>query len=770
MSVMESSAESLAIINTIADTLHRSLDFRTIAEQAIDLLVQFFNAPLVTFYSVSDERDYLELVADHGVTQKGKIAGARISVEHSLSGAAINQRKILVSGDIATDEQIAENVREPLLQGGFTNALIVPIFFQQDVIGCLNLLYRKKIIPTDHEIDTLETIAKTIGLAMANARYVAEIKAVNLERRRTEVTLSETEALYNIANSLMSMTTMAVLLQQVVDIVVETLPAHVVIISTVDIEKRQSLQGYVNEGFLMEQLSSFEELWTGLPGAAMRELQPILSSKRGGDSRESEESRGRRDIFGGGAVLVVPLHYQGHVLGTITAVNQLFERDFTEADAKLLTTIASQVSIAMNNQLLFEQIKGSLNRRGRQVEISTQIAQQIASAADLDVLFQQVVDLVQARLGYYYVQLFMVEQEKQEKEEGDAGYIVLQAGAGEIGRQLKAQNHRIPLSAEKSIIAHAARSRDPVLVAEVTTDPTWLPNMLLPETLTELAIPIKLGQVVLGVLDVQNATPESLSDEDSVLLVGLCGQIAVAIDYRRTEMERELLIEELEMKNAELERFTYTVSHDLKSPLVTMRGFLGFLERDIAAGAQERAQRDLMHVHEAIDQMDMFLKDLLELSRVGRVLNEPQLINFGDVVKKALAVVSGQLQSREITMVLPDKWPDIYGDERRLVEVVQNLVDNSVKFLGDQAEPIIELGAIEGEETVFFVQDNGIGIDPKYCRKVFRLFDRLQTGTEGSGVGLALVKRIIEAHNGRVWIESELGKGATFYFTLALSD
>jgi signal transduction histidine kinase len=119
--------------------------------------------------------------------------------------------------------------------------------------------------------------------------------------------------------------------------------------------------------------------------------------------------------------------------------------------------------------------------------------------------------------------------------------------------------------------------------------------------------------------------------------------------------------------------------------------------------------------------------------------------------------------------IAPD-MPVVYGDRARLVEVVQNLLDNAAKFMGDQAEPRITIGALGAEKTgapIFFVQDNGIGIDPKYHLRVFGLFDKLDARTEGTGIGLALVKRIVEAHHGHIWVESEVNKGATFFFTLS---
>jgi two-component system sensor kinase FixL len=238
---------------------------------------------------------------------------------------------------------------------------------------------------------------------------------------------------------------------------------------------------------------------------------------------------------------------------------------------------------------------------------------------------------------------------------------------------------------------------------------------------------------------------------------------------KQAEAEREQLIAELETKNAELERFTYTVSHDLKSPLITINGFLGFLEKDALAGNVDRLKADIKRIGEATKKMERLLNELLELSRIGRLMNPPQGVSFEKIVLEALELVEGRLARRGVTVEVVEGLPNVYGDRARLVEVVQNLVDNAAKFMGDQPRPHILIGVqqLDGQ-PVFFVQDNGIGIEPPYQQKVFGLFDKLEANSEGTGIGLALVKRIVEVHGGRIWVESEgNGRGSTFYFTLA---
>jgi PAS domain S-box-containing protein len=238
--------------------------------------------------------------------------------------------------------------------------------------------------------------------------------------------------------------------------------------------------------------------------------------------------------------------------------------------------------------------------------------------------------------------------------------------------------------------------------------------------------------------------------------------------------ERDQLITELELKNAELERFTYTVSHDLKSPLITIKGFLGFLKADAQSGNIKRLESDIQRISDAADKMQLLLNDLLELSRIGRLVNKPQSIDLNTMISEVLELLHGRLHGETpIQVTVAEQLPTVYGDGPRLFEVLQNLVDNAAKFMGDQPNPHIEIGqeGITPEGTpILFVRDNGIGIDPKFKDRIFGLFDKLDPHTEGTGIGLALAKRIIEFHGGRIWVESEPGKGATFYFSLPLSE
>ena len=170
--------------------------------------------------------------------------------------------------------------------------------------------------------------------------------------------------------------------------------------------------------------------------------------------------------------------------------------------------------------------------------------------------------------------------------------------------------------------------------------------------------------------------------------------------------------------------------------------------------------------------MQRLLNELLELSRIGRMMNAPQLNSFDELVREAVEIVQGRLNERNVEVQIRPNLSAVFGDKPRLVEVMQNLLDNAAKYMGDQPEPRVEIGqrGAEHGKPILYVKDNGMGVAPEYHERIFGLFNKLDAKSEGTGVGLALVKRIIEVHEGRIWIESELGQGSTFLFTLSPSS
>lgn len=242
----------------------------------------------------------------------------------------------------------------------------------------------------------------------------------------------------------------------------------------------------------------------------------------------------------------------------------------------------------------------------------------------------------------------------------------------------------------------------------------------------------------------------------------------MADNLQSSALEARQLIEQLSDKNAELERFAYTVSHDLKTPLVTIKGFLGMVQKDLQEDKHERIERDFEFIASATDTMAQLLEDLLQLSRIGRVVNESEALGLTDVFHQVARIMDIQISSSGASLNVQEDMPQVYGDRQRLAEVAQNLLENALKFSREAAIPKVSVSARpEGDLVICCVEDNGIGIEPEFQDQVFGLFNRLDQSYEGTGIGLTLVQRIIEVHNGKIWIESPgKDKGARLCFSL----
>ena len=294
-----------------------------------------------------------------------------------------------------------------------------------------------------------------------------------------------------------------------------------------------------------------------------------------------------------------------------------------------------------------------------------------------------------------------------------------------------------------------------------------------------------------GMLYLENRLAAHVFTSDRVtLLHTLLAQAAISLenahlyeDLAREIHERKAAEEqlrrynaELEAKNAELERFTYTVSHDLRSPLVTIKGFLGLLEEDAKSGETQSMMDDIARITHATDHMSALLEDLLKLSRIGHQAGPPSEIPLLELVQETLELLTIPLLQAGIEIQLKPPFATVYGDRIRLREVFQNLIENATKFMGDQASPRIEIGCRQEDEATcgsmvtVFVRDNGAGIAEDHQDVIFGLFEQLDQKMEGTGVGLTLVRRIVEVHGGKISVESDgPGKGATFLFTLPTS-
>lgn len=241
--------------------------------------------------------------------------------------------------------------------------------------------------------------------------------------------------------------------------------------------------------------------------------------------------------------------------------------------------------------------------------------------------------------------------------------------------------------------------------------------------------------------------------------------VASVVDITERKRSQEILEEinnQLKKKNQEMEQFIYAVSHDLKSPLVTISGYTRLLQKNLQSSLNEKQQRQLNRIDANINHMETLLNDLLQLSRVTHQDIERDFIDSKGLIDSVLDTMEGPIAEARATVNILEPLPALYGNERLIAQSVQNLIDNGLQYRHPDRDPNLEISVVEQDEfTVIIVEDNGIGIEPKYFNQIFRIFERLSTG-RGTGVGLAIVKTIVEKHHGAVNVESTPDVGSKF--------
>lgn len=241
--------------------------------------------------------------------------------------------------------------------------------------------------------------------------------------------------------------------------------------------------------------------------------------------------------------------------------------------------------------------------------------------------------------------------------------------------------------------------------------------------------------------------------------VALCKDVTVA---KRTE-------ESLRISNEELENFVYAISHDLQAPLRGMQGFAFLLLKRSQERLDPQERHYLERIQKGAERMEGLIRDLLEFSRIERIAHPWELVSMEQIVLQIRMDLEERIRHTHADVKIDGALPRVYGDRVRVGQLWANLLSNAIKYAKPGEPPVIRIGCRQDHHHfIFFIRDNGMGIAPEFHAKIFGIFNRLHTHEqiEGTGIGLAIVKRIVEFHKGRIWVESAEGQGSTFFFTL----
>lgn len=417
-----------------------------------------------------------------------------------------------------------------------------------------------------------------------------------------------------------------------------------------------------------------------------------------------------------------------------------------------------------------KKVEIELQSRIASLELIAQVGRRTTAILELDELLHQAVFLISDTFSYYNVVIRLIEDE----------YLVLKATSLPSLRPLEGQKM---LKTGQGITGWVAQTGESLLVPDVSQEPRYHAELNAMETVSEVAVPIRLKDTIIGVLDTQSVLQGAFDEDDVFTLEAIAAQLAVAIENarlykaaqqeilerRNAEEQLNIYTEELERSNRELENFAYVSSHDLQEPLRKIQMFGDRLVFRYQDELDERGLDYLLRMQNAASRMQVLIEDLLAFSRVITKADPFTHVRLNEILQEVVSDLEGRLEMANGRVNITE-LPIIKADATQMRQLFQNLISNALKYHNDGVPPQVEVQAKKLDHGLceISVSDNGIGFEEKYLDRIFNVFQRLHGRSDyaGTGVGLAICKRIVERHGGTITARSQPGKGATFIVTL----
>lgn len=461
--------------------------------------------------------------------------------------------------------------------------------------------------------------------------------------------------------------------------------------------------------------------------------------------------------------MVIPMIVNQQVIGVLAVYASILDR-FDAQDQRVKTTLAGQIATAVNNTRLFEQS----TKRATELETVAQVSAATTTLLEVKDLLKSVADLTKSSFGLYHAHVYLLDDE-------DA-MLRLAAGAGEAGDEMMRAGLEIALDSPTSIVARAARAKKGVIVNDVTQDKGFLPNALLPETASEMAIPMMVGDELIGILDVQSTRVDRFTDEDVRIKSTLASQIAVAVTNAMAFERERKTVERLKEVDRLKQQFLANMSHELRTPLNSIIGYSEVLLDGVDGDLTEDAVEDVEAIHSSGKHLLSIINEILDLAKIDAGQMELDIRQtdphefLGEIVKAGQILVKDKAVVLELVEDTAVK--SICADKVRFRQILWNLVSNAVKFT-EKGSVSVHYGMHSKDMAYIRVKDSGIGMTKEDLALIFQRFRQVDGSSTrragGTGLGLTITKQLVEMHGGDIHVDSELGKGSTFWFTIPIA-
>jgi PAS domain S-box-containing protein len=412
----------------------------------------------------------------------------------------------------------------------------------------------------------------------------------------------------------------------------------------------------------------------------------------------------------------------------------------------------------------------ALQRRTTYLAISSEIGRIVTSTLDLNTIFRKTVERINESFGFYFTGMYNVEE---------TGFnAVLKGGSGEAGEKMIDAHHSVVVGSQ-SVIGMVAESGTYRLIDDVQKELHHQVNPYLPETRSELAIPLRIGQRTVGVIDIQSKQTHAFTEDDISVLQSLGDQVAVAIDNARSYELSQQLIKDLREVDKLKSQFLANMSHELRTPLNSIIGFSRVILKGIDGPITDMQQQDLTAIYNSGQHLLGLINDVLDLARIeaGKMELNFEEVNLADMVTSVLSTAKGLVKEKPIQLIqkVPAGMPTIRGDAMRIRQVFINLLSNASKFTEEGSitvEATTQRSLTGSMEALISVIDTGPGISAEDQEKLFKAFSQVDGSatrkTGGSGLGLSICANLVQLHGGQIGIKSEATIGSTFWFTVPL--
>jgi len=423
----------------------------------------------------------------------------------------------------------------------------------------------------------------------------------------------------------------------------------------------------------------------------------------------------------------------------------------------------------MSNELsqIINSLELRIQERTQDLQTAADISRQITQVLNIEELLPQVVEQTKDSFNLYHVSIFLYSSETQ--------MLLLVAGTGRAGASMKNRNKRFHISDIQGLVPLAGRERKSIIINDVAQSTQHFKDPLVPNTRSELVIPMIVGADFVGVLDLQSDQIDHFNDDNVIVLNSLAAQIAIAIYNANLYREIEEARHEAERSNQVKSSFLASMSHELRTPLNACINFTKFVVNGVMGPINDRQKDALVQVVDSSEHLLDLINDVLDMSKIEsgslRLFVQDD-IDLTHILIKAAETAKALTSEKdvEINLQIDDHLPLITGDKQRLYQVMLNLVSNACKFTNDGEITIS--GHLSENSVLIDVKDTGPGILTEDYENVFQPFKQTNTGLRsggGTGLGLPITKSIVEAHQGKIWIESCIGQGTTFHITLPVN-